>query len=181
MPPGSAALQFSSPVYVPDMQFGHSHYRGTQVDGLRDEPTEEDDGNNVADSGEESVDESDYMAGSEALDTSPSDYPPGFRPGNTTASFEGKENTHVSQEEDTPVHTSASIAIVNTELSAPLTDDPTNLAVSRVATDGFTTVVSKQTRRRISEKHKQQEIQKAITASVSRAPRTRRNQAGGSK
>lgn len=76
---------------------------------------------------------------------------------------------------------SPNTAVDKTELSAPLMDVLTNLAMSRVDTDNYTTVVFKQTRRCFSEKHKQQEIQKAIAVSVSRVPRTRTNQVGGSK
>lgn len=181
--------EFSSPAFIPGVPTDPSLsiYRAQREDGLVDESTSEpkwgDDGNIAEDLGDESIDDSEFIAGSEALDTSL--YPPGFGPcihrPNITPSLEEYDEPLISQVEDTPVHTTSSTAATNTELSAPLTDVPTNMAVSQVDTDGYTIVVFKRTCQHITEKHKQQEIQKAIAASVLKAPRTRKNQACGSK
>ena len=53
------------------------------------------------------------------------------------------------------MHTSSTIATASTKLSAPLTNVPTTMVVSRVDIDGYTTIVSKQTRHRINEEQKQ--------------------------
>lgn len=133
---------------------------------LLDEPTDNElknasDGD-VNDSDKDSDDDIEHVAESipdvarsKALDNL--DYPSGFGPCITlrqpdvTTSLEGHEDPYVSQVKDTPVQNSIT-ATVNIELSASL-----------------------------SEKQKQQEIHKAKAASISRAPRTCKNQASGPK
>ena len=87
---------------------------------------------------------------SKALDSSGSNYPPGFRP------FIGESYEHyINQVEDMPIQASSMAPATSTEFSAPPTAVLTTVAVSQVTTDGYTTVVYKRTRRRISEKRKQ--------------------------
>lgn len=62
----------------------------------------DDDEDSVEDSGDESVNNSAYVVGSEALDSSISDYPPGFEhyiticQPDVTSSLEAHEEPHVS-------------------------------------------------------------------------------------
>ena len=173
--------EVSSPAYIPEVQIDPSlsvHREPfQQYAHLVDEPTDAiyDSKGHLNDSGAgpdndlvEHMDESVSPSLSEAFDSSGSGYPPGFR------SCIGQiEERYVDQVEDVMVHA--------TSMATADTDVPTTVAVIQTTNDGYTTMVSKRTRRTISEKHKQQETQKAIAASVSNATRTRRNQVGGSK
>lgn len=67
-----------------------------------------------------------------------------------TSSLDDQADPVVCRVEDTPVRTSASAVAGSVGGSTPNTKVPTNVATSQVATDGFTTVVSKQTRQRIT-------------------------------
>lgn len=99
---GSTANQFSSPVYIPDVQFDHSHsiYRGANVDKLQDEPTDigsgdeaKEEDKRVENLGDESIDNNEYVVGPCIT----------LRQANVTTSLEALKEPHDNQIEDTPV------------------------------------------------------------------------------